>query len=138
MDLIGSWYTSVIKNDSEEFYKNVGWFSFPKIDGSDADPNIQFGTVGNQFVSFNCKGEKLKAAFEFAALFSSEEAVSMMIDYGKIPPVKGVEGKISGLKWNGISADKQWVSLANWLKLAQDRKFWAAAISICSGIPKRR
>lgn len=32
----------------------------------------------------------------------------------------------SGYKWNGISADKQWVGLNNWSKLVQDSKFWTA------------
>ena len=95
MDLIGSWYTSTIQNDSDEFYENVGWFPFPAIDGSEADSNIQFGTVGDQFISFNCKGDKLKAAFECASLFSTDEAVDLMVMNSKIPPVKGVESKIS-------------------------------------------
>lgn len=95
MDLIGSWYTGNIKTDSADFYKKVGWFSFPKIDGSTADDTIQIGTVGDQFISFNCKGDKLKAAFECAKLYSSDEAVDLMIKNGKIPPIKGVDSKLS-------------------------------------------
>ena len=34
--------------------------------------------------------------------------------------------RISGFKWNGISADKQWIGLDNWNKLIHDSKFYAA------------
>ena len=32
----------------------------------------------------------------------------------------------SGYQWNGISADKKMVGLANWAKLIKDTKFWIA------------
>jgi raffinose/stachyose/melibiose transport system permease protein len=32
----------------------------------------------------------------------------------------------SGYDWNGISADKKWIGLDNWIQLAQDVKFWTA------------
>ena len=32
----------------------------------------------------------------------------------------------SGYQWNGISADKKMVGLANWAKLIKDTKFWTA------------
>ena len=62
MLLCGSWYTGTFQSDSEEFYQKIGWFPFPAIDGSDADSTIQIGTVGDQFISFNCEGDKLAAA----------------------------------------------------------------------------
>lgn len=65
MLLCGSWYTGTFATDSKEFYQKVGWFPFPEIEGSDADPTIQIGTVGDQFVSFNCTDDKLAAAFEW-------------------------------------------------------------------------
>lgn len=33
---------------------------------------------------------------------------------------------ISTYKWNGINADRQFIGLANWLKLVQDKSFWYA------------
>ena len=57
MFLGGSWNTGTFKSDNEEFYKKIGWFSFPAVDGSDADASIQIGTSG-YFVSFNCEDEK--------------------------------------------------------------------------------
>lgn len=88
MMVIGSWYTGTFPSDSPEFYEKIGWFSFPKVDGSDADASIQIGTIGDQFVSFNCTGEKLEAAFECASYYASEGAKNVMVEVGKIPPTK--------------------------------------------------
>ena len=95
MILMGSWYTSVIKSESEEFYQKLGWFPFPALEGSDADPSITIGSVGQNFISFNCEGEKLEAAFEFASIFSSPEMVDYMVERGKMPPVVGVREKLT-------------------------------------------
>lgn len=91
----GSWYTGTFQTDSPEFYEKIGWFSFPAVDGSEADASIQIGTIGDQFISMSCTGDKLKAAFECASYYSSEEAINLMVDNGKIPPVKNVESKIT-------------------------------------------
>ena len=105
MYLIGSWKTANFKTDTEDagsdLYDRIGWFSFPAIDGSNADPSIMCGTLGDQFISFNCTGEKLDAAFEMATYLSSEETVKLMIDEGRIPPVKGIDDTIS----NPLSKD---------------------------------
>ena len=105
MYLIGSWKTANFKTDTEDagsdLYDRIGWFSFPAIDGSNADPSIMCGTLGDQFISFNCTGEKLDAAFEMATYLSSEETVKLMIDEGRIPPVKGIDDAIS----NPLSKD---------------------------------
>lgn len=95
MDLIGSWYTGVLKQDSEEFYEKMGWFPFPAIGDSDADASIMLGTIGEGFISFNCKDEKLAAAFDCATKFLEEEMVDFMVESGRIPPVKGVEDKLT-------------------------------------------
>lgn len=95
MTCIGSWYTSVIKSDSEEFYNKLGWFPFPAVDESKADPSIIIGTIGDMFLSFNCKDDKLKAAFEMATYYSDEDCMDYMVEKGKIPPVKGVTDKVT-------------------------------------------
>ena len=95
MSLAGSWYTSMMQQDSKEFAAKMGWFAFPAADGSDADSSILIGTVGDNFISFNCEGEKLEAAFECATKFSEDEQIDFMIESGKIPPVKGVDEKLS-------------------------------------------
>ncbi|HHV10990.1 MAG TPA: extracellular solute-binding protein [Clostridiales bacterium] len=86
----GSWYTGTFQADSPDFYKKIGWFSFPAVDGASADASIQIGTVGDQFISFNCTGDKLKAAFEFVTYYANDDTVQLMVDKGKIPPVKNV------------------------------------------------
>lgn len=88
MICIGSWMTGTFKSDSEEFYQKIGWFPFPAVDDSSADSSILIGTIGDNFIHFNCEGEKAAAAFEFASLFSSDEITQFMADNGKIPPVK--------------------------------------------------
>lgn len=99
MYLSGSWSTATIKTDSEDggsdFYDKVGWFSFPAIADSDADPSILCGTMGDQFISFNCTDEKLEAAFELASYLSSDEVVDYMVEGGQIPPINGIEDKIT-------------------------------------------
>lgn len=95
MLLCGSWYTGTFQSDSAEFYEKIDWFPFPAIEDSSADPSIQIGTVGDQFLQFYCTGEKLEAAFEFASYFSSDESVDLLLSAAKIPVVKGVEDKIT-------------------------------------------
>ena len=36
---------------------------------------------------------------------------------------------ISLYKWNGISADRRFIGLANWTELMKDGKFWSAAVN---------
>lgn len=95
MMLTGSWYTGTFSTDSPEFYEKMDWFSFPAVDGSDADTSIQIGTIGDQFVSFNCEGEKLDAAFECASYYASDEAQQVMVENGKIPPTKNAESLVT-------------------------------------------
>lgn len=95
MLLCGSWYTGTFATDSEEFYEKIGWFPFPAIEGSQADPSIMIGTVGDQFIVFNCEGEKLEAAFECAEAHLSDEVIDFEVENGKIPPVVGIEDKLT-------------------------------------------
>ncbi len=95
MLLCGSWYTGTFATDSEEFYEKIGWFPFPAIEESDADPSIMIGTVGDQFIVFNCEGEKLEAAFECAETHLDDEVIDFEVENGKIPPVVGIEDKLT-------------------------------------------
>lgn len=96
MKLIGSWDAASFKADSPEFFEKVGWFPFPAVDGSTADPSIMIGTVGDQFISFNCEGDKLKAAFEMVEHYYDEESIKSMVEAGKIPPIKGAKEMLQG------------------------------------------
>lgn len=95
MLLCGSWYTGTFATDSAEFYEKIGWFPFPAIEESEADPSIMIGTVGDQFIMFNCEGDKLAAAFECAEAHLSDEVMDFEIENGKIPPVQGIDEKLS-------------------------------------------
>lgn len=95
MKVIGSWDAGSYKADNEEFYNKVGWFPFPAVDGEEIDPSIMIGTSGDQFISFNCEGEKLEAAFELLEYYFADDYVQYMVDAGKITPVKGVDSMIT-------------------------------------------
>ncbi|MGN8779609.1 extracellular solute-binding protein [Blautia sp. HCP3S3_C12] len=95
MTLQGTWQTSTFKADSEEFYQKIGWFPFPAVDGSDADASIQIGTVGDCFATFNCTGDKLKAAVELVSCFYTDENVQYSVDAGYLPPVTNVADLIT-------------------------------------------
>lgn len=94
MKVIGSWDAGSYKADDEEFYNKVGWFSFPGVDESDVDSSIMIGTSGDQFISFNCEGEKLEAAFGLLEYYFTDDYTQYMADVGKIPPVKGADTMI--------------------------------------------
>jgi len=94
----GSWYTGTFKQDSEEFYKKIGWFPFPECDEVPQGKqyaSICNGTIGDQFISFSCSGDKLKAAFGCARHFSDEKEINAMVEAGKIPPVQGIRGRLT-------------------------------------------
>lgn len=91
MELMGSWRIGNYLADSPEFHAKMGMFPFPAIDGSYADPSIVVGTIGDGFLSFNCTGDKLEAAFEAVGYYSTDEAVKLFVDNGKLPPIKGVQ-----------------------------------------------
>lgn len=88
MLLCGSWYTGTFASDSAEFYEKIGWFPFPAIEGSEADPLIQIGTVGDQFLSINCTGDKMAAAFECIEAHLSDEVLALTFGANKIAPIK--------------------------------------------------
>lgn len=97
MMLEGSWMTADMPSDDKDFYSSkIGFFPFPKNSESDADQSIMVGTsIGNGY-SFNCKEDKLKACFILATQFiNDQEYIDALTAAGKIPPIKGVETKIT-------------------------------------------
>ncbi|MCD8148451.1 MAG: extracellular solute-binding protein [Clostridiales bacterium] len=95
----GSWYTATFQNDDADWYsENIGWFAFPQIEESDdAEGNYYLanGTVGDQFITFTCEGDKLEAAFKCYTYLLSDEAIQIGVDGGNIPPVEGVEDLVT-------------------------------------------
>lgn len=93
MMLQGSWQVGSILNENPDFYENLGCFAFPTLEGSDADQTIVLGTLGDNFVSFSCTGEKLEEAFKVATYYSSDEYMASAIAVGKLPPLKAASSE---------------------------------------------
>ncbi len=89
MQLHGSWQASRYLADSPEFYEKIGWFPVPGIEGGYEDDSILVGTIGGNFVSFNCTGDMLEEAFKCVTYYSSDEWEQLALEAGKIPPLKG-------------------------------------------------
>ena len=88
MMLHGSWQVGSIKTENPDFYANLGCFPFPVKADSDADQTVVVGTLGDNFISFNCEGEKLAAALKMAAYYSTDEWRELDQSVGNIPPLK--------------------------------------------------
>ncbi len=88
MMLHGTWQIASIKSENPDFYENLGCFAFPSLEGSEADQTAVVGTMGDNFISFNCTGDKLEAAFKWATYYSTEEFMNLDIENGNLPPLK--------------------------------------------------
>lgn len=86
MMLQGSWQVGSIMNENPDFYADLGAFAFPTLEGSDADQSVVVGTLGDNFISFNCEGEKLDAAFKMASYYATDEWRELDQTLGNIPP----------------------------------------------------
>lgn len=62
-----------------------------------------------------------------ASLILTLPAIILLIIFILYPIIDSFH--ISLLKWNGISADKQFIGLGNWKKLIEDDAFWKAFIN---------
>ena len=94
MMLHGSWQSSSMKNDNEEWYlENIDFFTFPKLDGSDADQTIAVGTsIGNGF-SFNTGDDtdKLHTGFIMMTKYYNGDIYNQeQLDAGTIPSINGM------------------------------------------------
>ena len=88
MMLQGTWQVGSIKEEFPEFYENLGCFAFPILEGSDADQTVVVGTMGDNFISFNCEDDKLDAAFKMASYYSTDDWMKLDIEVGNLPPLK--------------------------------------------------
>lgn len=99
MMLHGTWQASTMNQDQPDWYKkNIGYFAFPKLDGSSADPSIVVGTsIGNGF-SINAGNDKdmLNACFILATQYYNDETYNKdMIAAGNIPSIEGAGDTIT-------------------------------------------
>ena len=88
MMLHGTWQIASIKTENPDFYANMGCFAFPTKSDSEADQKVVVGTMGDNFISFNCTGDKLEAAFKMATYYSTDEWMALDIESGNVPPLK--------------------------------------------------
>jgi raffinose/stachyose/melibiose transport system substrate-binding protein len=88
MMLHGSWQVASIKSENPDFYENLGAFPFPTLEDSEADQSVVVGTMGDNFISFNCEGDKLDAAIKMASYYSTDEWMALDIESGNLPPLK--------------------------------------------------
>ncbi len=88
MMLQGSWQVASIKSENPDFYENLGCFAFPALEDSDADQSVVVGTLGDNFISFNCEGDKLAAAVKMASYYSTDEWMALDVESGNLPPLK--------------------------------------------------
>lgn len=113
MMLHGTWQIGAIKDEYPEFYANLGCFGFPKLEGSEADQNVVVGTMGDNFISFNCTEDKLQAAFKMASYYSTEEWMNLDIEWGNLPPLKGA-----------TSTEAPWQDVLEVLNSASNVQLW--------------
>lgn len=88
MHLMGSWFVQTVKGENPDFYEKVGFFPFPQIEGSSADPNIVVGTVGDNFFSVSGSCEDVEGAFTAITYLLDETSVKERKEAGKIVPFK--------------------------------------------------
>ena len=113
MMLHGSWQISSIKSENPDFYENLGCFAFPAIADSKVDQTAVVGTLGDQFISFNCQGEKLEEAFKMVTYFATDEWMDLDIENGNVPPLQ-----------KATSDEEVWQELLEILNNAKSVQLW--------------
>lgn len=113
MMLHGSWQVSSIKSENPDFYENLGCFAFPEIADSTVDQTAVVGTLGDQFISFNCEGEKLEEAFKMVTNFSTDEWMNLDIENGNVPPLR-----------KASSDEEVWKEILSILNNAKSVQLW--------------
>ena len=113
MMLQGAWQVASIKSENPDFYENLGAFAFPMISDSSADQTAVVGTLGDNFISFNCTGNKLEAAFKMATYYSTDGFMELDIEAGNVPPLKAA-----------TSDEPAWQDILEVLNNASDVQLW--------------
>jgi raffinose/stachyose/melibiose transport system substrate-binding protein len=90
MYVMGTWATSQIQSENPEYYKTLGMFNFPAIDGGRGDPNTVVGTVGDNFYHVASSSKYPDKAFELITYLLDDQAVQPRIAGGRVPPLKNI------------------------------------------------
>jgi raffinose/stachyose/melibiose transport system substrate-binding protein len=97
MELMGVWDFNAIESSSPDFISGgkLGWFPFPAVEGGTGDPKNLAGNLCN-FYSVASASKAPQAALTYLkeAVLSDDE-VTKFINNGEVPPVQGIESKLS-------------------------------------------
>ena len=97
MMLQGTWLSRDMAADDKEWYEQkIDFAPFPILEGSDADQLIVVGTAGSNGFSFNCEGDKLRAAVVMTTNYYNDDIYNQdLIDANKLPCIEGMEKSIT-------------------------------------------
>lgn len=96
MFLMGSWDLAQQMDNNPEFVENddLGFTSFPTVEGGAGDPDAIVGNPSNYF-SVNSDSQHAEAATDFLVeTLASEEYVAELIKEGQVPAVEGIEDQL--------------------------------------------
>ncbi len=90
MDLMGSWFVSTIAGENQQFLDDdkLGFFPFPALDGSEADPSLCLGTIGDNLYCVSASSKDPEGAFHLIQSLLDDEAQTERTANGKIIPLK--------------------------------------------------
>jgi raffinose/stachyose/melibiose transport system substrate-binding protein/xylobiose transport system substrate-binding protein len=98
MFLMGSWeYTSQLSNNPD-FVKrgDLGWTTFPTVDGGNGDPANVVGNPANYFSVAASSPHVRDATTLLIETLASDAYVRDLVNSGQVPAVAGVEAKLAG------------------------------------------
>lgn len=90
MTVMGSWFASTVNGENPDFYKKIGAFNFPAMEGGKGDPNIVIGTVGDNFYHVSGTCADVDGAFRAIASLLDETSVKERVAANRIPPLKNI------------------------------------------------
>ena len=96
MHLMGSWEYVNQLGQSPKFVRagDLGWTSFPSIDGGQGDPSTVVGNPTN-FYSIASASRSKKTAQDFVATqLNSQQYVDALVKAGDVPPIAGLDAKL--------------------------------------------
>jgi raffinose/stachyose/melibiose transport system substrate-binding protein len=88
MIVMGSWLVKNVTSENSDFIEKLGFFAFPVIEGSDANPDIVVGSLGDNFYHVSPKAEDTKMAFKAITYLLDDEAIEQRKEMNKIVPFK--------------------------------------------------
>jgi xylobiose transport system substrate-binding protein len=90
-ELMGSWYYSTQQDADKEFTeKDLGYSTFPSVDGGKGDPDDVVGNTNN-FYSVLKKTKYPEAAADFLKLMYSDDFVKKQMSIGNLPTTTNTE-----------------------------------------------